>query len=80
MSIHKWRRLPTKYFGEVWVPFAHIQLKDSTGKLHALSLQIDSGAVVSLLSRSVAELLQIDQEKGHRVELGSVGGAATLAR
>lgn len=56
MSIHKWRRLPTKYFGEVWVPFAHIQLEDSTGKLHALSLQIDSGAVVSLLSRSVAKL------------------------
>lgn len=79
MSIHKWRRLPTKYFGEVWVPFAHIQLKDSTGKLHALSLQIDSGAVVSLLSRSVADLLQVDLEKGHRVELGSVGGAATVA-
>ena len=79
MSIHKWRRLPTKYFGEVWVPFAHIQLEDSTGKLHALSLQIDSGAVVSLLSRSVAELLEIDLKKGHRVELGSVGGAATVA-
>ena len=34
MSFHKWRRLPTKHFGEVWVPLAHIQLQDTDGKLH----------------------------------------------
>lgn len=73
MSFHKWRRLPTKHFGEVWVPLAHIQLQANDGKLHALALQIDSGAVVSLLSRSVADLLKLDLESGDRVELSSVG-------
>lgn len=79
MFLHKWRTLPTKYFGEVQVPFAHIQLKDSADKYHSLALQIDSGAVVSLLSRSVADLLQLELESGKRVELGSVGGATSIA-
>jgi len=79
MSVHKWRRLPTKHFGEVWVPLAHIQLQGTDGKLHALALQIDSGAVVSLLGRSVADLLKLDLESGDRVELSSVGAPPTIA-
>ncbi|MGB2986351.1 MAG: DUF5677 domain-containing protein [Phycisphaerae bacterium] len=79
MSVHRWRRLPTKHFGEVWVPLAHIQLQGNDGKLHALALQVDSGAVVSLLARSVADLLKLDLESGDRVELSSVGAPPTVA-
>lgn len=79
MNFHKWRRLPTKHFGEVWVPFAQIELKGNGDRLHAIALQIDSGAVVSLLARSVADLLELDLESGEEVELSSVGGRAMVA-
>jgi hypothetical protein len=79
MSIHKWRRLPTQHFGEVWVPFAQISLRAVAGDLHTLLLQIDSGAVISLLGRSIADLLGVQLESGRRVELSGVGGSTTTA-
>lgn len=79
MSVHKWRRRPTKHFGEVWVPFAQIEIQGSDGKFQAFSLQIDSGAVVSLLRRSVADLLGLELEAGRRIEVTSVGGTRTAA-
>lgn len=79
MAIHKWRRRPTKHFGEVWVPFAQIELQAADGKFHALALQLDSGAVVSLLRRSTADLLGIDLDAGRRIEVSSVGGGTTVA-
>ena len=60
MTVHKWRRRPTKYFGEVFVPFAHIEIESSDGRFQAFALQLDSGTVVSLLRRSVADLLGVD--------------------
>lgn len=79
MTFHKWRRLPTKHFGDVWVPFAQIELQGNGDRRHAIALQIDSGAVVSLLARSVADLLKLDLEAGKQVELSSVGGRAMVA-
>jgi hypothetical protein len=79
MSVHKWRRRPTKHFGEVWVPFAQIDIQGADGKFQAFSLQIDSGAVVSLLRRSVADLLGLDLEAGRRIELSGVAGGSTVA-
>jgi hypothetical protein len=74
MALHKWRRRPTKYFGDVWVPFAQIDLRSMDGRFQSLALQIDSGAVASLLRRSVAELLGLELEAGRQVALGSIGG------
>lgn len=79
MPIYKWRRVPTKHFGEVWAPFAHVEIANSRNEYQAFSLFVDSGAVVSLLRRSVADLLEIDLTSGREVELGSVGGARTEA-
>ena len=79
MPVHKWRRLPTKHFGDVSVPFAQIEIQATDSTFHALALQVDSGAVVSLLRRSVADLLGIELEAGRRVELGSVGTGQTIA-
>lgn len=79
MPVHKWRRMPTQFFGEVLVPFAQVELRKTDGTFQAIILQIDSGAIVSLLSKSVAELLGLELEKGKRVELGSVGGQRTTA-
>lgn len=79
MSVQKWRRRRTKYFGEIWVPYAHVELRDADDRFHALAIQVDSGAVISLLRRSVAEILQIQLESGRQIELGGVGGAKTTA-
>lgn len=75
MAVHNWRRLPTKHFGEVWVPFALIELQRADERFQALALQIDSGAVVSLLRRSAADLLGLELEAGRRIEMTSVGGS-----
>ena len=79
MGVHKWRRRPTKYFGDVHVPFAHVQVRSSDGRFQSFALQVDSGAVVSLFRRSVADLLGIKLEEGRRIKLASVGGGETVA-
>ncbi len=77
--IHKWRRRETKHFGDTWVPFAHIELETHAKQFQGLALQLDSGAVVSLLRRSVADLLGIPLESGKKIELSNVGGGRTTA-
>ncbi len=79
MPIFDWCRRGTQNFGEVWVPFAHISLRSSDGSRQSLAIQIDTGAVVSLLRRSVADLLAIELETGRRIELTSVGGSSATA-
>ncbi len=78
MGVHKWRKRPSRYFGDVWVPFAHIELGRTDGKFQAFALQIDSGAVVSLLRKSVADLLGVELESGRHIEVTSVGGGKTV--
>jgi hypothetical protein len=79
MAVYKWQRRRTASFGETWVPFARVELLDKKGTPHLLSLQIDSGAVVSLLRNSVGHLLGLRPKDGERIELSSVGGVGTTA-
>ncbi len=79
MPTYSWRSRPTKHFGDTYVPFAQVSLRANDSSFHALALQIDTGAVVSLLRQSMAELLGIELESGRRVELGSIGGTQTVA-
>lgn len=79
MPVFEWGQRPSTHFGDIWVPFVHVRLPTSSNSHQSFVLQIDSGAVVSLLRRSVAELLGIELESGRRVSLGGVGGAQTTA-
>ena len=79
MPTFKWRRRRTRHFGEVWVPFAEIGLRRADGGHQPLAIQIDSGAVISLLRRSAAELLGIDLQTGEKIDFGSVGGNRVCA-
>lgn len=79
MPVFDWRLRPTKHFGEVWVPFAQISILGPDGRSQAFAVQIDSGATVSLLRRSVADLLGIDLESGRRIDLTGVGGSRMTA-
>ena len=79
MAVYSWSRRPTRHFGQVWVPFAQIEIRTAAGDYQAFAVQIDSGAVVSLLRRSVADLLGLQFEAGRRIELSAVGGGHTVA-
>lgn len=74
MGVYSWRRRRTEHFGDVWVPFAEIELQLADGGFQAFAVQIDSGAVISLLRRSVADLLGVPLERAEKIELGAVGG------
>jgi len=81
MGAFRWRRRSTRYFCEVWVPYAEIRLRRSDGAYQPFAMQIDSGAVISLLRRSIADLLGVPLEGGQRVEMSAVvGGAVTAFR
>lgn len=79
MPVYKWRKRESQHFGPVWTPFAQIELSKQGGGSQRFAVQIDTGAVVSLLRRSVADVLGLDYKSGRCVELGSVGGAKTVA-
>lgn len=79
MPVYDWRRRRTEYFGEVSIPFARIEIQTAGAQYQAFALQIDSGAVVSLLRRSAGELLGVDVESGRRVESSSIGAYPTAA-
>jgi hypothetical protein len=79
MPEYSWRRRATTHFGVVWVPYAEVGIQRSNGRFQAFALQVDSGAVVSLLRRSVAELLGIELESGRKIELATIGGGKTRA-
>jgi hypothetical protein len=76
MSVFAWRRRATRHFGEQWVPFAELSLKSSAGRWRSFAVQVDSGAVISVLARSAADLLGIDLTKGEPIELAGIGGEA----
>ncbi len=73
MNAFAWRRRTTRHFGEQWVPFAEINLQSASGRWHAFSVQVDTGAVISVVPRSAAELLGVDPEKGESIDLAGVG-------
>ncbi len=78
MPAFAWRRRPTRYFGEQWVPFAEVELRGGDDRWRQFSVAIDTGAVISLMKRSAGDLLGVDPESGQRVELFSVGGNPVL--
>ncbi|GMU32709.1 MAG: hypothetical protein AMXMBFR20_05810 [Planctomycetia bacterium] len=79
MPVYKWRRRATKHFGEVWFPYAELELRTADGTYQSIAIQVDSGATVSLLRRSVADLLGIKLNAGRRIDLSGVGEAQVIA-
>jgi len=74
MVAFAWRRRNTRHFGQQWVPFVDLRLSGGTGRRQHFALQIDTGAVISVLRRSAATYLGFEAESGHPIQLGSIGG------
>jgi len=79
MPVYDWQLRPTRHFGQVWVPIAELELFGSNGKPQYVAMQIDTGAVVSLLRKSMADLLAIPLESGRLIEVIGIGGTPTIA-
>ncbi len=71
-----WRWKPTRCFGSQWVPFADLHLRSTNGRWHTFAVQVDTGAVVSVLPRSAAELLAIRWREGELADLSGISGPA----
>jgi hypothetical protein len=54
-----------------------VAIRDATDRWRTFSLLVDSGAVISLLCRSVGELLRVPVEAGQRVVLSGIGRQET---
>lgn len=80
MPVYKWQLIDSRNFGKVLAPLAQIELQGTDGRIHQLSVLVDSGATVSLVSRSVGDLLGIQWESGRSISVSGVGGAHTSAR
>ncbi len=72
MLTSKWRARTHRYLGTVHVPIIDLEIQDSRGPFVPFSLCIDSGAVVSLLPRTAADVLGLDPSVGKPIELGGV--------
>lgn len=74
MTVFAWRRRPSRHFGDLMVPYAEVDLCAVTGQWQRFSLQVDTGAVVTVLARSAADYLGLELDQGAVIELTSVGG------
>ncbi|MBI5765083.1 MAG: aspartyl protease family protein [Planctomycetes bacterium] len=76
MAVFEWRRRPTRHFGDEWIPCVDLSLKSATGRWRDIAVHIDTGAVVSVLRSSVAEMLGISVTNGEQVDLSGIGAPA----
>lgn len=72
MSAFAWQRRMTRHFGEQWIPFAELHIRSAEGRWRAFSVQVDTGAVITVLPRSAADLLGLSQKVGEPVDLAGV--------
>ena len=75
-SAFAWTRCQTRHFGVQWVPFAQLNIRAANGRWESFSVQIDTGAVISVLARSATDLLGLRFDAGDPIDLTSVGGAS----
>lgn len=79
MATFEWHQKESTHFGRVWVPIVIAQFQAPSGRFCRLHMFVDSGAVVSLVRRSMAEELGRDLEAGRPVQLTNAGGASNEA-
>lgn len=79
MAEFEWLQRARRHFGTVWTPVARVHLVDVAGRWRGFVAQVDTCAVVSLLRRSVADVLGLQFDRGRRVDMAGVGSGVTIA-
>lgn len=70
----KFAKETSSSLGIVYRPIAKVGLKDANGDLFELSMLVDSGADITILSRRIGDIMGIDVETGEeKIFRGIVG-------
>ncbi len=70
----KFARENSSSLGFVYRPIAKVGLKDADGDMFELSMLVDSGADISILSKRIGDIMGVDVEQGEaKVFRGIVG-------
>lgn len=79
MSRYHWREEASTSFGLIKRPVAEIHIKDKNGHWRAITMYIDSGADVSIITKSFGELFGHKIEKGRKIKLKGIGNTELVA-
>ena len=70
----KYARENSSSLGFVYRPITKVGLRDSNGEMFELSMLVDSGADISILSKRIGDIMGLDVEQGEaKVFRGIVG-------
>ncbi|MBU0630881.1 MAG: retropepsin-like domain-containing protein [Candidatus Margulisbacteria bacterium] len=76
---YAWREEASESFGKVMRPVAEIHIRDKNDVWRAITMYIDSGADISIVSRSFGELFGHNVAKGKKIKLKGVSGEHIIA-
>lgn len=76
---YAWREEASESFGKVMRPVAEIHIRDKNDQWRAITMYVDSGADVSIVSRGFGELFGHNIAKGKKIKLKGVGGEHIIA-
>ena len=79
MIKYSWREELSQSLGKIKRPVAEIHLKDKNNIWRALTMYIDSGADISILSKSFGELFSHNIKKGQEIRLKGINNCNFLA-
>lgn len=79
MIQYYWREELSTSLGRVKRPIAEIHIKDKTNIWRAITMYIDSGADISIITKSMGELFGHNVVKGKKIELKGIGKGGITA-
>jgi len=79
MIDYSWREELSEALGKVSRPVAEIHMKDKHNNWRAITMYIDSGADISIISRSFGELFGHHVEKGRKIRLKGISAEHLIA-
>jgi len=79
MIEYRWREEGSESFGIVKRPIAEVHIKDKNNEWRAITMLVDSGADVSIISKSYGELFGHDLTKGRKIRLKGIGADEVVA-
>jgi len=79
MIEYQWRDEGSDSFGRLKRPIAQLHIKDKSGEWRAISMLIDSGADVSIISKDFGELFGHNLKKGRKIKLKGIGEGEVVA-
>jgi hypothetical protein len=78
MKYH-WHEEISESFGKIFRPVAEIHVKDKNNIWRAITMYVDSGADISIISRDFGELFGHKLEKGRKIKLKGIGDIHIIA-